>query len=153
MKKHIISSILIGLTSIFCTTNVSAADNSTGHLSSGHTFFTDSILIAQLTSLNLASYQNKPVDSLLAHLPAGYTTMKIGGWRSQRLAEVLYVIYPGKVSVGIHVRNFQFMNPKLANTSNPTQNWDINLFRKESITFTIIFKDSLCINGCENRNK
>lgn len=113
---------------------------------------TDTILI-QLASLNLTQFQGQPVDSLIAHLPSGYLTMKIGGWRSQRKAEVLYIIYPNKVSVGIHVRNFQFMNPHLENTSNPKQNWDVNLFRQEAITFTIIYNKNICINGCENKNK
>lgn len=115
--------------------------------------FPPDTLITQLSALNLLQYQGQPVDSLLAHLPGGYITMKIGGWRSQRLAEVLYVIYPNKVSVGIHVRNFQYMNPHLVNTSNPKQNWDIALFRKETITFTIIYNNKSCINGCENKNK
>jgi hypothetical protein len=110
-------------------------------------------LLIQLAALNLSQFQGQPVESLIAHLPSGYLTMKIGGWRSQRQAEVLYVIYPNKVSVGIHVRNFQFMNPRLENTSNPKQNWDINLFRQEAITFTIIFNKNICINGCENKNK
>ena len=110
-------------------------------------------IILQLATLNLTQFQGQPVDTLLSHLPSGYTSMKIGGWRSQRLAEVLYVIYPNKVYVAIHVRNFQYMNPQLANTSTPEQNWDISQFRREAITFTIIFNDSVCINGCENRYK
>lgn len=113
---------------------------------------TDTV-ITQLTNLNFAQFNGQPVDSLLAHLPGGYTTMKIGGWRSQRLAEVLYILYPNNVSVGIHVRNFQFMNPHLVNTPNPTENWNITLFKKETITFTIAFNGPNCINGCENVNK
>jgi hypothetical protein len=117
-----------------------------------NSFPTDTLL-NQLTSLNLSQFQGQKVDSLLAHLPGGYLSMKIGGWRSQRQAEVLYIIYPNKISVGIHVRNFQFMNPHLENTSTPTQNWDINLFRQETITFTIIYNKNICINGCENNYK
>ncbi len=112
---------------------------------------TDSVLIAALSSINLVSYQGKPVDSLLAHIPSGYIAMQIGGWRSQRLAETLYITYPGKIYFEIHVRDFQFMNPHLVNTSNPTQNWDISLFRKEKITYSIIFNGPACINGCENQ--
>ncbi|MBL7729804.1 MAG: hypothetical protein JNM88_01390 [Chitinophagaceae bacterium] len=152
MKNYILT-ILTGLVLFFFHSKVMAEESRPAVLSDQGACPADSLLIAQLTSLNLAYYQNKPVDSLLVHLPAGYATMKIGGWRSQRVAEVLYIIYPGKVSVGIHVRNFQFMNPRLTNTSNPTQNWDINLFKKEAITYTIIFNGSVCINGCENKNK
>lgn len=110
-------------------------------------------LTCQLSAINLSQYIGKPVDSLLAHLPAGYTSLQIGGWRSQRLAEVLYILYPNNISVGIHVRNFQFMNPQLVNTPNPTENWNITLFKKETISFSIIFKGPVCINGCENENK
>lgn len=110
-------------------------------------------LTNQLSAIKLLQYNGKPVDSLLAHLPAGYTSMRISGWRSQRLAEVLYILYPNNISVGIHVRYFQFMNPHLANTANPTENWSISLFKKETIYFSIIFKDPDCINGCENEKK
>lgn len=114
---------------------------------------TDTTLIAELAAINLIQYQGQPVDTLLAHLPPGYIIMKIGGWRSQRLAEVLYVIYPNKISVGIHVRNFQYMNPHLVDSPNPKQNWSIPLFRKEAITYTIIYNNTTCINGCENSLK
>lgn len=107
----------------------------------------------QLSAINLSQYNGKPVDSLLAHLPSGYTALRIGGWRSQRLAEVLYVMYPNNISVGIHVRHFQFMNPHLVNTANPTENWSISLFKKETIYFSIIFNGPVCINGCENEKK
>jgi hypothetical protein len=110
-------------------------------------------LIIQLSALDLLQYQGKPVDSLLAHLPPGYTTMKIGGWRSQRLAEVLYVIYPNGIEVGIHVRQFKYMDPHLVDSSNPKQKWDITLFKKEAIFYTIIFNGSSCINGCQNKFK
>lgn len=110
-------------------------------------------IIPQLQNINLSQFDGQPVDSLLAHLPSGVINMRIGTWRSQKLAEVLYVSYPNNVFVEIHVRNFQHMNPKLVNTGNPTQNWDINLFKQELITYSIAFNHRQCINGCQHINK
>jgi hypothetical protein len=110
-------------------------------------------LITQLSYLNLSQYNGQPVDTLLAHLPSGVTTMKITGWRSIRVAEILHVVYPNRVVVEIHVRNFQHMNPNWVNASNPTQNWSIPLFKKEAIAYTVIFNGPVCINGCQNENK
>ena len=113
---------------------------------------TDSIK-NQLSAINLSQYNGLPVDSLIAHLPSGYTELKITGWRSIRIAEILYVIYPNNIEVAIHVRNFQYMNPRLANTSTPKQNWIVPLFRKEPIAFTVMFDGTNCFNGCENKYK
>jgi hypothetical protein len=110
-------------------------------------------LIGTLISLNLSQYNGRPVDTLLAHLPSGIVDMKITGWRSIRLAEVLHIIYPNKVVVEIHVKQFEHMNPHWVNTSNPTQNWSIALFRKEKIAHCIVFNNSACIYGCESEYK
>ncbi|HVT83545.1 MAG TPA: hypothetical protein VHD35_00010 [Chitinophagaceae bacterium] len=110
-------------------------------------------LIDELRSINLSQYNGQPVDSLINHLPAGYTELRITGWRSLKLAEILYVIYPNNIEVAIHVRQFRYMDPHLVNTSTPKQNWNISLFKKEAITFTVIFNGSTCINGCENEYK
>lgn len=106
---------------------------------------------SMLRKVNLPAYEGQLVDTLLKHLPAGVIKMEITGWRSARVAEILHVVYPGNLFVEIHVRNFQFMNPKLVNTSTPKQNWNIDLFKKESVTYTVIFKKGVCINGCENQ--
>lgn len=151
MKKHYIIFTFF-VFAIFKPDNAFASQKITC-LFSRYSHPANDTLITQLSAINLSQFQGQPVDSLLAHLPPGYIMMKIGGWRSQRLAEVLYIVYPDKVSVDIHVRNFQFMNPHLVNTPTPTQNWDISLFRKEPITFAIIFNGSVCINGCINEYK
>jgi hypothetical protein len=113
----------------------------------------DTTVLPQILSLPLSTYIGKPVDSLIAHLPAGYINTKITGWRSIRLAEILHIVYPNNVVVEIHVKNFQYMNPHWVNTGNPTQNWSVALFRKETISFAIIFNGSTCINGCQNKYK
>ena len=152
MKKYY-TVIFFFIISVFVFSSVSASPF-VWHLKPNITNSrTDTTLIAQLAAINLIQYQGQPVDTLLAHLPSGYIALKIGGWRSQRLAEVLYVIYPNKISVGIHVRDFQYMNPRLVDSPNPKQNWSIPLFRKEAITYTIIYNNTTCINGCENSLK
>jgi hypothetical protein len=110
-------------------------------------------LITDLTSLNLNQFNGLPVDSLLSHLPQGYISTQITGWRSIRLAEILHVVYPNNVVVEIHVKNFQYMNPHWVNTGNPTQNWSVALFRKEAVAFAVIFNGTTCINGCQNKYK
>ena len=110
-------------------------------------------IITQIQAINFDQYVGFTVDSLLSVLPSGYTSLKVGTWRSLKLAEVLYVSYPNNVFVAIHVRNFQHMDPHWHNTSNPTQHWDVNLFKQELITFAIAFNHRTCINGCSNKDK
>jgi hypothetical protein len=110
-------------------------------------------LLTTLQSLSLSQYSGKPADSILAHLPPGIIDMKITGWRSIRRAEILHVVYPNKVVVEIHVKEFQYMNPEWVNTPTPTENWSVPLFRKETVAHVVIFNGSACINGCENKYK
>lgn len=110
-------------------------------------------LVATLATLNLSQYNGQSVDALLSNLPSGITEMKITGWHSIRKAEILHVIYPNKVVVEIHVKQFHHMNPNWVNTPTPAQNWDITLFRQEAIAFSIAFNGGVCINGCENEYK
>jgi hypothetical protein len=146
MKKLYITLGVVIFSGIFIVPTIASPINSRVT----HQRFVSDTLITQLSQLNLLQYQGQPVDTLLSHLPSGYISLKIGGWHSQRKAEVLYVIYPNKISVGIHVRNFQYMNPHLIDAPDPKQNWNVLLFRKETITYTIVFNNTTCINGCEN---
>ena len=57
----------------------------------------------QLSAINLANYSGLPVDTLIAHLPAGYTELKITGWHSAKLAEILYVIYPNNSTINYSI--------------------------------------------------
>jgi hypothetical protein len=148
MKKLLILVIVSCVTSGYqAKAAIKKYPQNTAHLSPADT------LIATLSALNLSQYNGQSVDTLLARLPAGIVEMRITGWRSIRLAEILHVVYPNKVVVEIHVRQFQYMNPHWVNTSTPAQDWNITLFKKENIAFTVIFNGATCINGCENQYK
>ena len=104
-----------------------------------------------LKLFDLYQYQNVPVDTLIAHLPSGIVSMEIGAYHYGKTADVLYVLYGNDVFVSIFVKNFQYMDPRLlVNTNTPKQNWQVNLFKKENIAYTVIFNGSTCINGCQN---
>jgi hypothetical protein len=105
-------------------------------------------LVLQIQNLNLNGFTGKPVDSLLSYLPAGYT-LAIQGSVVLKKAGYLLVEYAPYTYIYIAVRTFTHMNPNLSPTGNPTQNWDINLFRKEVLSFAVAFNGS-CINGCEH---
>jgi hypothetical protein len=106
-------------------------------------------IILQIQNLNFSQYQGQPVDSLLAHLPCGYTSMTIQGSVITKKAAYLVVKYAPYTYVSIQVRTFNYMNPELVQTSTPRQNWDINLFKKEAIAYVIAFNGQ-CINGCQD---
>lgn len=150
MKKFFIHIILITLYSININTSVFARDKMPITIVNRQP--TDTLLTT-LMSLNLSQYAGRPVDTLLASLPLGVIDMKITGWRSIRKEEILHVVYPNNIVVEIHVKQFQHMNPDWVNTSTPTQNWSVALFKKETIAHAVIFNGSVCINGCDKEFK
>ena len=107
-------------------------------------------LIVQLSNIDLTHYIGLPVDSLLSHLPSSYIEKKVSSYNRPDLAEVLFVDYNSDVSVMIFVHGFTYMNPHIVNTSTPRQNWQVSLFKKENLAYTIIFNGSTCINGCDH---
>lgn len=109
-------------------------------------------LITQLKAINLQHYQELPVDSLLSALPAGIVSLNIRPSILLKRAHYLVASYGNDVTVFIFVARFRFMNPEFAPTGDPDQNWDINQFKKESLTYAVIFNFS-CINGCENERR
>ncbi len=108
--------------------------------------------IIQIQSLDLSQFTGKPVDSLLAQLPTGYTSITIGPSIRLKRAAFLIVEYAPGTAVYLAVRTFNFMNPEFSPTGNPTQNWDISLFKKETLSFAVAFNRD-CINGCDNQSK
>ena len=113
-----------------------------GSIRSHYVYFTDTTL-NYLSSINLDLYKNKPIDSFLAIIPSNYIGMKVYGHHIAKYADVLAVKYSDKVTIYIHVRQFQFINPR-----SETMSWDINLFRKENIHHIEIWKAVDCYNGC-----
>jgi hypothetical protein len=109
-------------------------------------------VITQIQSLDFSHFAGKPVDSLLAYLPKGYIEMRIQPSIVLKRAAYLVIKYTPDTYVYIAVRSFSFMNPEFSTTGSPTQNWDINLFKKEVLSFAIAFNGS-CFNGCQNEGK
>ena len=95
----------------------------------------------QLLSINEADFINKPLDSIIAILPTGYTRIKIYGIRNT--ARMLSVRYPNKVWIELEVRQFAYMNPVDTNRV-----WDITLMRKENLYKRAIYKGKNCYAGC-----
>lgn len=102
---------------------------------------TNDSTVNQLLSINSALFLNKPLDSIIQVLPAGYTGMKIFGIRNT--ARFLRLLYPNKVWIELHVRQFNYMNPVDGNNS-----WNIAQIRKENLQAIKIYKGSVCYVGC-----
>ncbi len=92
--------------------------------------------LAYLLSLDLEYYKGKPIDSLLAVLPANYSDRRIGGWDNAFYARLLYVRYPDSSMVVIIVKDFTHLTQRYSRE----MNWDFNLFRKETIFCIEIYK-------------
>lgn len=130
---------------IFCFC-VTISANAKSSLNDPHKSYSDT-LIFFLQQLNLNNYYNKPVDSLLAVIPATPDSMRVYSNVDSRtrlfFASELTVWYPDGIFLRIFVTQFNFMNPYSSSLS-----WDSILFRKENIFKVSIYKDSFtCING------
>jgi hypothetical protein len=95
-----------------------------------------------LLSLNLDSFNQKPVDSLLSVLPTNYLRMKIIGMGNLRSANTLQIIYPNNIGVLIKVKDFTHMNPH-----GWSHEWDLNLFKLERIKCTEIWDGAALKNA------
>ena len=109
-------------------------------------------IVLQLQSLDLGQFTGHKVDSLVSLLPCGQTGTQILGSITMKRAGYLVVRYATRTYVLIGVTSFTHMNPNYSPTGNPRQNWNINQFKQEIISFAIAFNGE-CINGCANRMK
>jgi hypothetical protein len=107
-----------------------------------YTQTTDSTL-NQLLNIDSASFVNKPLDSIIAVLPAGYIEMRVVGFRNT--ARNLRIMYANRVWIDLHVRQFNYMNPV-----DIYRIWNISLMRKESLNKVAIYKGVNCYKGCSN---
>ncbi len=98
----------------------------------------------KLIAMDETAFIGKPLDSIIAYLPAGYDQLKIISGGHQYTARYLRLRYPGKVYIELHVREFQFMNPVDRNRV-----WNINLMRKEKLFKTVIYKHTDCYRNCD----
>ncbi len=124
MKKYLI--LLIILTSLFGKQATGQASDST---------------VNALLAINESQFVNKPLDSIIAALPPGYIQMKIVGIR--KTARHLRVMYPNRVWIDLHVRQFNYMNPVDA-----SEIWNVTLMRKENLNHRVIYKGVKCYAGC-----
>jgi hypothetical protein len=101
-------------------------------------------LLSKLQNFPLANYLNKPIDSLLANLPAGYdTTFYIGSSSSVYIGATLQVNYmPNfKFWVYIKITDPQFITVHKNNlTTSDEVAWPLHLLRKEKIGSITIFR-------------
>jgi hypothetical protein len=107
-----------------------------------YTQTTDSTL-NQLLNIDSASFVNKPLDSIIAVLPAGYIEMRVVGFRNT--ARNLRIMYANRVWIDLHVRQFNYMNPV-----DIYRIWNISLMRKKSLNKVAIYKGVNCYKGCSN---
>ncbi len=123
--------------------------------SDANSFSTDTLPTEELTTflkdLDLASYYGKPVDTLMAAIPANFYNLKVyGGGISKSTifyASEMPVYFTPLTTSGpsmvVYVREFTHLT-----RYSSTRTWDVNLFRKEKI-FKVSIYDSRgqCING------
>jgi hypothetical protein len=100
-------------------------------------------LLSQLQKFPLVSYLNKPIDSLLVHLPAGFdTAFFISGSGNINIGATLQVNYmPNfKFWIDISITDPQFITIK-RNLNTPSEiAWPLHLLRKEKIGSITIFR-------------
>jgi hypothetical protein len=131
MKKYILKYSLL-LAILFATSNIGKAQQP---------------LECQLSNLNLASFINKPIDSLLAKIPAGYTQLIVRGGGNMFLAGGIAVAYPSEYDIDIRAYDFQYVTQRNVNRVPSAQAWPIHLMRKEKIARIIIYKNWTVINS------
>jgi hypothetical protein len=109
-------------------------------------------IISQIQALDFSQFVGQPVDTLLSHLPSGYTEIKILPSLVLKKAAFLQIKYAPGTAVIICVRNFNYMNPEFASTGTIDQNWSVRVFKKEVLSFAVAF-NGMCFKGCENKDK
>lgn len=114
---------------------------------------TDTTLLTQILALPLQNYIGKPVDSLFAVLPSGFTDrqfmpIKIGYVRG--ITQMYFTSQFNNCYVQIFIDTFQHL-PIPNRTSVDT--WNMELGKKETIAFIKVYKnDYTCVYGCNNEN-
>lgn len=100
-------------------------------------------LYTQLQNFPIENYLNKPIDTLLAHLPAGYdTAFYIGSAGSLNVGATLQVNYMPNYQfwIDIGITDAQFITVrKNFMLGTPDILWPLNLLRKEKIGSITIF--------------
>lgn len=105
---------------------------------------TSDSVVNNLLAIDEVQFINQPLDSIIAVLPSGYTSMRIVAPTHRYTARLVRVMYPNNVWIDLHVRDFVYMNPVDTNRI-----WDIMLMRRDKLYKTVIFKHTTCYRNCE----
>ncbi len=105
-------------------------------------------LETQLRNFPIATYLNQPIDTLIAHLPAGYdTAIKISSAGNLNSGASLQINYPNyQFWVDIDITDPQFITVKQNFASGPPHVlWPFSLLRKEKVGRVRIFTGAYVI--------
>ena len=110
-------------------------------------FIAKSSTIAQnldslLRNFPISNYLNKPIDSLIAHLPGGFdTTFIVGSNGNINRGASLQINYPPNNAYWIHVfiTDAHYITIQKNLTTDPKTAWPVNLLRKEKIGSITIY--------------
>jgi len=97
----------------------------------------DSLMLdSLLRNFPLINFINKPIDTLLAHLPTGFdTTFIIGSNGNTNRGASLQINYPPNNAywIDIFITNAQYITVNKQLSTPPEVAWPLNLLRKEKI--------------------
>ncbi|MBX2889022.1 MAG: hypothetical protein KF829_10290 [Ferruginibacter sp.] len=97
-----------------------------------------------LTNINLNQYLDKPIDTLLAHIP--YTdSISVHGSEPVTRGAMLVVVYDSIPYMWLDIKIYepQFINPNSFNWYQPEIAWPLSLLRKEKIWQITVYKADL----------
>ena len=100
-----------------------------------------SSLDSQLRNFPIADYLNKPIDTLIAHLPAGYdTSFDIGSSGNINRGATLQINYPNyEFWVYIHITDAQYITVQKELLTPAATAWPLALLRKEKVGSITIY--------------
>ena len=99
----------------------------------------------QLRNFPISSYLNKPIDTLIAHLPVGYdTAFIIGSSGNINRGASLQINYPpnNQFWVIVNITDVQFISINKNTNTAPDEAWPLNLLRKEKVGSVRIYTGS-----------
>jgi hypothetical protein len=91
----------------------------------------DSLIINYINALNLESYMNKPLDSLLNSFPFPVQEYHFVNSKKCRI-RMVYIYFSESIALTVWVDQYQYMNPVDCRL-----NYDFTLFRKEKVSSAI----------------
>ena len=93
-------------------------------------------LETQLRNFPVAQYLNRPIDTLIAHLPLGFDTVFVVGSNGNiNRGASLQINYPpnNQFWIDVFITDAQYITINKQLTTSPELAWPINLLRKEKI--------------------